>query len=64
MYLASYLHIISLSDNYHSDLFDYLVLPEPEVIEDVSPPSTPPPEIRQHSFDLDCSYQDEFFTGN
>ncbi|CAH2054064.1 unnamed protein product, partial [Iphiclides podalirius] len=49
-------------DNYQRDLFDYLPLPEQEVVRDVSPPNTPPPEIRRHSFDLDCSYQDEFFT--
>ncbi|CAK1594167.1 unnamed protein product [Parnassius mnemosyne] len=49
-------------DNYHKDLFDYLPLPELNVVRHESPRSTPPPEIRRHSLDFDYSYQDEFFT--
>ncbi|XP_068619759.1 uncharacterized protein [Battus philenor] len=49
-------------DNYNRDLFDYLPLPEVDVAKHISPPCTPQPEIRRHSLDLECSYQDEFFT--
>lgn len=51
------------TDNYHKDLLDFLPVPEPEKTKDISPPNTPPPSIRNHSFEFDCSYQDEFFTG-
>ncbi|KAG6451305.1 uncharacterized protein LOC115444320 [Manduca sexta] len=49
-------------DNYHKDLFDFLPLPETDVWKEDSPPNTPPPAQKKHSMDLDCSYQDEFFT--
>ncbi|XP_045779508.1 uncharacterized protein LOC123877041 [Maniola jurtina] len=50
------------NDNYHRDALDYLPMPELQINEHVSPPNTPPPIIARHSMDLDCSYQDEFFT--
>ncbi|KPJ01265.1 hypothetical protein RR46_01400 [Papilio xuthus] len=49
-------------DNFHKDMFDYLPLPNVEVVHHISPPSTPPPNMRRYSMELDCSYQDEFFT--
>ncbi|KAJ0172056.1 hypothetical protein K1T71_012029 [Dendrolimus kikuchii] len=49
-------------DNYHTDLFDYLPVPEPEIVKQLSPPNTPPPIIKRYSMEFDCSYQDEFFT--
>ncbi|XP_045454614.1 uncharacterized protein LOC123664030 [Melitaea cinxia] len=49
-------------DNYHKDLLDFLPVPEPEITKHISPPNTPPPASRNHSFEFDCSYQDEFFT--
>ncbi|XP_075984844.1 uncharacterized protein LOC142982302 [Anticarsia gemmatalis] len=48
-------------DNYHRDLFDYLPVPEPEILKQFSPPTTPPPNTKRHSMDFNCSYQDEFF---
>ncbi|XP_038221244.1 uncharacterized protein LOC119839119 [Zerene cesonia] len=49
-------------DNFHADLFDYLPVTELQVAKDISPPNTPPPAIRRYSLELDCSYQDEFYT--
>ncbi|XP_047537506.1 uncharacterized protein LOC125071344 [Vanessa atalanta] len=49
-------------DNYHKDLLDFLPIPEPEIMNSVSPPNTPPPIIKNHSLEFDYSYQDEFFT--
>ncbi|KAM3958905.1 uncharacterized protein ACR2FA_007081 [Aphomia sociella] len=49
-------------DNYHRDLFDYLPVPEPQILKQFSPPNTPPPAIKQHNIEFDCSYVDEFFT--
>ncbi|XP_023953969.2 uncharacterized protein LOC112057692 [Bicyclus anynana] len=51
-----------VNDNYHRDALDYLYMPEPQKTKCVSPPQTPPPNIRRHSMELDCSYNDEFFT--
>lgn len=48
-------------DNHQRDLFDYLPIPEPEVLKQFSPPNTPPPATKRHSSEFNCSYQDEFF---
>ncbi|XP_059051699.1 uncharacterized protein LOC131846426 isoform X2 [Achroia grisella] len=37
-------------------------VPEPPILKQFSPPSTPPPTTIQHSAEFDCSYEDEFFT--
>ncbi|CAH0731324.1 unnamed protein product, partial [Brenthis ino] len=48
-------------DNYHRDLLDFMPISEPDIIK-MSPLKTPPPSHRNHSFEFDCSYQDDFFT--
>jgi hypothetical protein len=54
----------NISDNYHTDIHDYLPLAAPDIAPDSSPPSTPPP-VAMHtmSMELDDSYNDDFFTG-
>ncbi|XP_028170714.1 uncharacterized protein LOC114360287 [Ostrinia furnacalis] len=49
-------------DNYHTDIHDYLNLPTPKLMPELSPPNTPPPTLGRHSMELDNSYHDEFFT--
>lgn len=52
----------NIFDNYQRDLFDCLYLREPEILKEISPPNTPPPNIKRPTMDLmDCSYEDEFF---
>ncbi|XP_026763764.1 uncharacterized protein LOC113522283 [Galleria mellonella] len=48
-------------DSYPRDLFGYLQVPEPPILRQFSPPTTPPPTIAQHNVEFDCSYEDEFF---
>lgn len=54
---------MNISDNYHTDIHDYLGLPVPEIVKQLSPPNTPPPALGRHTMELDDSYHDEFFTG-
>lgn len=56
--------MLSLTDNYHKDLFDYLPIPEPTIVDQFPLTKTPPPSIKDHSMEtLDCSYEDDFFKG-
>ncbi|XP_022123041.2 uncharacterized protein LOC110998621 [Pieris rapae] len=49
-------------DNFHTDMLDYLPLPELKIPTIVTPPNTPPPAMSKPTMDLNCSYQDDFYT--
>ncbi|XP_047511313.1 uncharacterized protein LOC125053788 [Pieris napi] len=49
-------------DNFHTDMLDYLPLPELKIPTIVTPPNTPPPAMSKPTMDLNFSYQDDFYT--